>query len=215
MTSETKPGHVCKPGVSLYYCPASDRTESDCHGGFDVCCDRPDLHLPVTDDDPTLTVLMQAARAKGLRLEVIDTEESTCCVCGGGPVAYRNFRDQPFCAHCANCQCTQNPCVRTGVNDPAVSAEAAGYCPDCGRGDAGPTADEYEQQRQRAEQAEDRLKQMRKACDAMAFKADDLAREAATTKSHALLHLATGYGEAARHIAAAPFRSQSKETPDA
>ncbi|MEU3903280.1 hypothetical protein AB0F20_05625 [Streptomyces goshikiensis] len=48
MTSETKPGHVCKPCASLYYCPASGRTESDCHGGFDVCCDRPDLHRLAT-----------------------------------------------------------------------------------------------------------------------------------------------------------------------
>ncbi|MEV7140738.1 hypothetical protein [Streptomyces tauricus] len=30
----------------------------------------------------------------------------------------------------------------------------AGYCPSCGRGDVAPTADEYEQQRQRAEKAE-------------------------------------------------------------
>lgn len=36
--------HVCKPGAILYYCPTSGRTESDCHGGFDTCCDRPDLH---------------------------------------------------------------------------------------------------------------------------------------------------------------------------
>jgi hypothetical protein len=39
--------HVCKPGASLYYCPTAGETESDCHGGFDVCCDRPDLHQPV------------------------------------------------------------------------------------------------------------------------------------------------------------------------
>lgn len=36
--------HVCRPGASLYYCPTFGRTESDCHGGHDVCCDRPDLH---------------------------------------------------------------------------------------------------------------------------------------------------------------------------
>ncbi|MFJ5151402.1 hypothetical protein ACIQCF_07400 [Streptomyces sp. NPDC088353] len=39
--------HVCKPGARLYYCPAGDEVESDCHGGFDVCCDRPDLHQPL------------------------------------------------------------------------------------------------------------------------------------------------------------------------
>ncbi|MCX5000920.1 hypothetical protein [Streptomyces longwoodensis] len=40
--------HVCKPGAGYYYCPTSARVESDCHGGFDVCCDRPDLHMPAT-----------------------------------------------------------------------------------------------------------------------------------------------------------------------
>lgn len=36
--------HVCKPGASVYYCPTAGETESDCHGGFDTCCDQPDLH---------------------------------------------------------------------------------------------------------------------------------------------------------------------------
>jgi hypothetical protein len=36
--------HVCKPGASVFYCPTAGETESDCHGGFDVCCGRPDLH---------------------------------------------------------------------------------------------------------------------------------------------------------------------------
>lgn len=52
-------------------------------------------------------------------------EQPVCCVCGGGPVTYRNYRDLPFCWPCADCQCAQNPCVRTGANDPAVSAEPA------------------------------------------------------------------------------------------
>ena len=38
--------HTCKPGASTYYCPTSGETESDCHGGFTTCCDRPDLHQP-------------------------------------------------------------------------------------------------------------------------------------------------------------------------
>jgi hypothetical protein len=92
---------------------------------------------------------------------VVLDEEPACCVCGGGPVVYRNCLEQPFCVHCADCQCRQNPCIRTGVNDPAVSAAAAGYCPQCGRGDAGPTADEYEQQRQRAANAEAELHRVR------------------------------------------------------
>ncbi|WP_097930918.1 MULTISPECIES: hypothetical protein [unclassified Streptomyces] len=36
--------HACKPGATTYYCPTADDTESDCHGGFDVCCSTPRLH---------------------------------------------------------------------------------------------------------------------------------------------------------------------------
>jgi hypothetical protein len=46
-----------------------------------------------------------------------------CCVCGGGHVVYRNYREQPFCRRCANCGCNQDVCVRTGINDPAVSGD--------------------------------------------------------------------------------------------
>lgn len=44
--------HDCGPNGcgDLYYCPTSGETESPCHGGFDVCCDRPDLHQPSTPD---------------------------------------------------------------------------------------------------------------------------------------------------------------------
>lgn len=106
--------------------------------------------------------------------------------------------------------------ARRAVADAVLEAtadSADGYCPHCGRGDAGPSPDAYEELRQQAAQAEAELDQMRKACDAMASKADDLAREAATTNNDALLHLATGYGEAARHIAATPSRNQPKDTP--
>lgn len=54
----------------------------------------------------------------------IHGREARCCVCGGGPVVYRNYAEQPFCRHCADCPCTQVPCVHVGVNDPDVSSEA-------------------------------------------------------------------------------------------
>jgi hypothetical protein len=38
--------HVCAPGATTYFCPTSGETESDCHGGFVQCCDRPELHRP-------------------------------------------------------------------------------------------------------------------------------------------------------------------------
>ncbi|GAA1778809.1 MULTISPECIES: hypothetical protein [Actinomycetes] len=83
-----------------------------------------------------------------------DQPETGCCVCGGGPVVYRNYRDLPFCWPCADCRCAQNPCVRTGVNDPAVSAEVSeppdsakcsgeeGFCDAHGFHRHAPTADE-------------------------------------------------------------------------
>jgi multidrug efflux pump subunit AcrA (membrane-fusion protein) len=38
--------HVCKPGATTYYCPTAGKVESSCHGGFDVCCNAPELHQP-------------------------------------------------------------------------------------------------------------------------------------------------------------------------
>ncbi|MEU7978336.1 hypothetical protein AB0B63_07360 [Micromonospora sp. NPDC049081] len=31
----------------MWFCPTSGETECGVHGGFDVCCHRPDLHRPV------------------------------------------------------------------------------------------------------------------------------------------------------------------------
>lgn len=31
----------------MWFCPTSGETECGVHGGFDVCCNRPDLHRPV------------------------------------------------------------------------------------------------------------------------------------------------------------------------
>lgn len=51
-TEATEQEHVCKPDATTYFCPASDQTESDCHGGFGQCCDRPDLHRPTAETGP-------------------------------------------------------------------------------------------------------------------------------------------------------------------
>ncbi|MFI2426534.1 hypothetical protein ACH5A7_20965 [Streptomyces sp. NPDC018955] len=63
--------HVCKLGSSVYYCPTSGTIESDCHGGFDTCCDRPDLHQPKEQPMPKPAC---TARIEGPH------------VLGGGPV---------------------------------------------------------------------------------------------------------------------------------
>lgn len=48
----------------------------------------------------------------------------------------------------------------------ALRAVARGYCPDCGRGDAAPTVEDWEQQRQRAEDAEGRLAHLQATSEA-------------------------------------------------
>jgi hypothetical protein len=54
VAAETPPAetHSCEPATATYYCPTSRDTESDCHGGFTVCCDRPDLHRPAVEAQP-------------------------------------------------------------------------------------------------------------------------------------------------------------------
>lgn len=45
--------------------------------------------------------------------------EATCCVCGGGPIAYDNYLGQLFCWRCADCDCGRDgPCIRTGLHRP-------------------------------------------------------------------------------------------------
>lgn len=44
----------------------------------------------------------------------------------------------------------------------ALRQVARGYCPDCGRGDAAPTVDDWEQQKQRADRAETALAEARR-----------------------------------------------------
>lgn len=50
MTPDDEP-HVCKPDATTYYCPQAGEVESDCHGGFDVCCAHPELHRPISGPD--------------------------------------------------------------------------------------------------------------------------------------------------------------------
>jgi hypothetical protein len=66
---QEEPEHVCKPGASTYFCPASGKAESDCHGGFDRCCDAPELHRPVCSHPP-----------KMLGMDPVTT--ATVCQCG-------------------------------------------------------------------------------------------------------------------------------------
>ncbi|MDH6489604.1 hypothetical protein [Streptomyces sp. SAI-127] len=64
-------------------------------------------------------------------IAMLDNALADCCVCRGGPVAYRNFKEQPFCSACSNCSCGQDVCVRTARPDnptdthPDMSADTA------------------------------------------------------------------------------------------
>ncbi|TFV33158.1 hypothetical protein E4K10_30220 [Streptomyces sp. T1317-0309] len=46
-------------------------------------------------------------------------------MCGGAPVVYRNFKDQPFCWQCAVCDCGQDVCVRLRKDTAPDSVPAA------------------------------------------------------------------------------------------
>lgn len=47
--------------------------------------------------------------------------QPVCCGCQGahGPVVYRNFLEQPFCAHCCECSCGTHPCTAPQPEQPA------------------------------------------------------------------------------------------------
>jgi hypothetical protein len=58
--------HVCPPN-HLYICPTALEVESSCHGSFDVCCDRPDLHVPLPDGpgaEALVAALSEAAKQR-------------------------------------------------------------------------------------------------------------------------------------------------------
>lgn len=41
--------------------------------------------------------------------QALDGEATVCCGCGGRPVVYRNYREQPFCGPCANGEPRKEP----------------------------------------------------------------------------------------------------------
>ncbi|MFD4740587.1 hypothetical protein ACFWNQ_24965 [Streptomyces virginiae] len=47
-------------------------------------------------------------------------EQAVCCGCQGahGPVVYRNYLEQPFCAHCCECSCGTHPCTAPQPEQP-------------------------------------------------------------------------------------------------
>lgn len=56
--------------------------------------------------------------------------------------------------------------LREGINQLATLQQVArGYCPACGRGDAAPTVEDWERERQRADEAETEAKLLRLMVD--------------------------------------------------
>jgi hypothetical protein len=75
------------------------------------------------ENDPTDP---QAANGPQTGVQRLPALES-CRVCGTTERLYWRGAGSglPYCTDCEACGCGQNPCVRTGINDPAVSAPAA------------------------------------------------------------------------------------------
>ncbi|MFE0699143.1 hypothetical protein [Streptomyces sp. NPDC058872] len=193
-------------------CPACHATSLFLGTGGHVTCARIDCPNPCAADD----LLHQPAAQPA----------EQCCVCGSPDVTYHNYREQPFCWPCANCQCGLNPCVRETLYKPTQQAErhtvdtitsdaldalyeqleaaqqtelarqlatcdkafasatlraaqsgarakraeaeltalkaiATGYCGHCGRGDCSPTAQQWLDQRDRANKAEATIERVR------------------------------------------------------
>ncbi|KQW13571.1 hypothetical protein ASD08_30880 [Streptomyces sp. Root369] len=83
---------------------------------------EPWMFDPATDNDGFVRAEATIAKALGR-----EDDRPRCCVCGGRPVVYENYRDQPFCAGCANCDCGQDLCVRTRPDArPDTDADASG-----------------------------------------------------------------------------------------
>lgn len=80
----------------------------------------------------------------------------------------------------------------------ALRAVARGYCPACGRGDAAPTVEHWEQQRDRADRAE-----------AAVARIQDLAAEYPAGIDTALIHQALDHTQ---HRAPAPAATQATDT---
>jgi hypothetical protein len=51
-----------------YFCPASGDVEHPTHGGFDLCCDRPDLHQPVPTQQQITNIHTEMQRL-GVRMD--------------------------------------------------------------------------------------------------------------------------------------------------
>lgn len=77
--------HVCKPGATLYYCPEAGEVESDCHGGFDVCCSSPERHIQV-NPPPRPSYAVAYATGSGELVEIALPGEATCAVVNGALV---------------------------------------------------------------------------------------------------------------------------------
>lgn len=63
----------------MYYCPTSNEVEDDEHGGFDVCCDRPDLHDPLTPDELLSLKLATSLRSMHARINYFAIKRCVDC----------------------------------------------------------------------------------------------------------------------------------------
>ena len=99
----------------------------------------------------------------------------------------------------------------------ALRQVARGYCPACRRGDAAPTVEDWEQQRQRADQAEAALARARNACDQLHRAAVLADRQPHTDRERGIVQAVTRIRAAldtSQHTpAAGPAGGEPKEQP--
>lgn len=86
MSEPEAPEHACKPGATLYYCPTAGELESDCHGGFDVCCSNPEQHVQVSPAPPRPPFLVAYATGSGALMELALPGEAFVAVVDGSLV---------------------------------------------------------------------------------------------------------------------------------
>lgn len=95
---------------------------TDWQRGYRACADRFTAALdgPTTADKPAP---ISPRTILGAWSDRPAAEQQRCCVCGSPAVTYRNYRDQPFCQHCADPCDDGRPCAGTGCTHEQAHAD--------------------------------------------------------------------------------------------
>ncbi len=144
--------HREKYGLTVAGRPWCHACEAEC-----IYC-PPDPEDPEDTPEPELTLEEARALADDLGLQLYRAQDALAFIAECCDIADREQRTITI----ADVREWLKG-ARCGRQLAADAAGTAGYCPSCGRGDVAPSAEEYEQQRQRAEQAEREVESYRAA----------------------------------------------------